>query len=618
MKRHVPQSFLVLSMLFLFSFLGYLNTLNGEFIFDDSVSIEDNLQIKDLTYFNLGVEGFLKEAIRGERPLTYLTFAINYRLSRLAPFSYHLFNLIIHVLNSFLVYLLLLKTLRIQSSGYKDQAHLISFITAIFFSLHPIQTGAVSYITQRAEILCSFFYLLALLFFIRSLADNSLKSHASYLGGIICFILGLGSKEIILTLPFMLFVYWFYFLKDQPGRKLQLMKIGMLALPVMLAIVYRFHAIIKNTTLRIGFKLAFGPYEYFLTQSRVITKYIALLVLPVNQNSDYDFAISHGLLDPPSTLISVIFLLLLLSAVVLLFKRWKIGSFALAWFFIILAPTSSFIPLIDVIFEHRVYLASTGFFLLFSLGLYHALKLVNITQKEKTHLIILTIAVLVIPLIYATTKRNMVWTSRIAFWEDAVHNSPRKARAYLNLGSAYQENGMEEFAVAAYQRATSLAGTEEKPNSMVALALCYAEMGKREEALSELKKTLALATNYSPDLYYVIGTIYEKTKLFDEAIRSYKEALNVNPDFVIARYALAALYVREKSYDDAIIQYKEIIRIDPGSAKTYNKMGVVYAKKGAMDEAEKYILSALKIDPSFSPAIDNLKTIERLRGGKNE
>ncbi len=619
-KRQVLYTYLLLFTVYLFAFLGYLNTLNGEFVFDDVSTIEDNLTIKDFSFFRtLGVADYLNNAIQGNRPLTYFTFAVNYAAGRFDPFGYHVFNFIVHLANILLLYILVYKTLSLPASPYREQAIWISFLTVIFFGLHPIQTGAVSYISQRAEILGSFFYLLALLFFIRGLSDNSLKSNISYLGGIICFFLGLGSKEIIITLPFVLSAYWFYFLKDQPGRRLQLTKLGIVVLPVMVGIFYRIHTIINDTTLRIGFKLQFGPYEYFLTQTRVIAKYIGLLILPINQNSDYDFAISHGFLDPPSTLPSLILLLLLLSAVVLLFKRWKIGSFALVWFFLILAPTSSFIPLIDVIFEHRVYLASAGFFLLFSLGLYHASKIVNIPQKK--YLIILTVAVLLFSLTYITTKRNMVWTSRIAYWEDVVHKSPLKARGYLNLGSAYQERGERDLAVAAYQKATSLAEVKEKPNSMLALALCYAEMGKKEEALSEMKKALVLDPINSPDLQYLVGTVYEKAGLIDEAVKSYKEAINKNSRFVLARYALAVLYERKKSYDDAIMQYKNIIKIDPGSVKTvktYNKIGVLYAKKGAMDEAKNYFLSALKIDPLFSPAIDNLKTIERLRGGKNE
>lgn len=601
----------------LFVFLAYLNTFNGEFVFDDAISVEDNLALKDLSYFkNLGISGYLKNAIDGGRPLTNFTFAVNYMTGGLDPFGYHVINFLIHLANIFLVYILIYKTLKLPASPYQEHAHWISFVAVVFFGLHPIQTGAVSYISQRAEILCAFFYLLGLLFFIRGLADNSLKSHMSFLGGVICFLLGLGSKDIIITLPFVLFAYWFYFLQDHPGRKFQMAKIGLLVLPVFMAAIYRIQTIANDTGGRIGFKLEVGPYEYFLTQLRVITKYISLMILPVNQNADYDFAVSRGFLDPPSTLFSFIFLLLLVSAIVLLFKKWKIGSFALLWFFIILAPTSSFIPLIDVIFEHRVYLPSVGVFLLFSLGLYHALKIVNIPQKEKTYLTILTVVIIVFSLIYSTTKRNIAWTSRISFWEDVVSKSPEKARAYVSLGSAYQEKGLSDFAVAAYSKATSLAEKKEKPNSMLALALLYAEMGKSEEALSELKRALALDPINSPDLHYVIGAVYEKTGFIEEAIKSYKEALNKNPQFVIARYAVGGLYERQKFYDAAIMEYKEIIKTDPKAAQAYNQIGVIYGKKGEMGEAENYFLSALKIDPLFSPAAKNLETVSKLRRQK--
>ncbi len=608
-----------LSVVSLFAFLAYLNTFNGEFIFDDAVSIEDNPAIKDTAYFkNPGLSGYLANAVNGGRPLTHFTFAVNYLTGGFDPFGYHVINFLVHLANIFLVYVFIHKTLNLASSSYKEHAHWISFVAVIFFGLHPMQTGAVSYISQRAEILASFFYLLGLLFFIRGLSDNSLKSHMAYPAGIVCFLLGLGSKDIIITLPFVLAVYWFYFLRGLPGRKIQLAKISLLVLPVFGAAIYRIQNIANDTSGRIGFKLEFGPYEYFLTQLRAITKYISLLVLPVNQNADYDFAVSRGFLDPPSTLFSFVFLLLLVIASGLLFKRWKIGSFALLWFFIILSPTSSVIPLIDVIFEHRVYLASAGAFLLFSLGLYHASEKLNISRKDKTALTALTVFILALALTYSAASRNMVWTSRISFWEDVVSKSPNKARAYVSLGSAYQEKELMDFAVAAYSKATSLAEKEEKPNSMLALALLYAEMGKNEEALSELKKALASAPINSPDLNYVAGVVYEKAGLTEEAEKSFKEALNKNPGFVIARYALGGLYERRKFYDAAIIEYNKIIKTDPASARAFNELGVIYGKKGEMDEAEEYFRAALKIDPLFSPAVKNLKTVSKLKGNGNE
>ncbi|MBI4691128.1 MAG: hypothetical protein HY754_12830 [Nitrospirae bacterium] len=150
-------------MIFLFAFLGYLNIFNGEFIFDDA-SIDNNLAIKDFEYFkNLGIEGYLGNAVNGGRPVVNFTFAINYSIGGLDPFGYHIGNFLIHLANSFLVYILIYKTLQLPVSAYKEDSHWISFLTTIFFSLHPIQTGAVSYIVQRAEILSSFFYLLGLL-----------------------------------------------------------------------------------------------------------------------------------------------------------------------------------------------------------------------------------------------------------------------------------------------------------------------------------------------------------------------------------------------------------------------------------------------------------------------
>jgi len=608
----IRNSILFLSVIALFIFLGYQNILNGEFIFDDMISIEDNLKIRGFDYFkNLGIVEYAIDVVSGTRPVVNLTFAVNYAIGRFNPFGYHIGNIIIHLLNSFLVYIFVYKTLNLTSLQYKKAAGWISFLAAIFFSLHPIQTGAVSYISQRAEILASFFYLLGLLFFVRGLLDASLKSHLSYAAGIICFLLGIGSKDIIITLPVMLFIYWAYFLRDLPNRKDQALKMGLLSIPVLLAIIYRFDSIRNNT--RIGFNLEFSSYEYLLTQLRVIMKYIGLLALPVNQNADYDFAISKGFLNPPTTLISVIFILLLIILIVLLYRKWRIGSFALLWFFVILLPTSSFIPVIDVIFEHRVYLASLGFFLLFSLGLYHGYSALKAREKIRAYAGAFTVILLIASLTYFTAKRNMVWTSRIAYWEDVVHKSPMKARSYVSLGSAYQEKGLIDFAVAAFSKATNLADIKEKPNSILALALLYSEIGDYNKALSEIDRALRLSPINSPDLYYVVGTVYAKAGHIEQAVKSYKEALNRDPWFIIARYALGELYYKTGLYAEAIFEYRAILKIYPGSAKAYNDIGAVYAKQEMFDEAEKNFLLALKAEPNFVSAIKNLKSVAELR-----
>jgi len=602
---------LFLSLISLFVFLSYLNSFNGELVFDDTI-FADNRIIKDFGYFkSLGLNGYLQDAINGSRPVVSYTFAVNYLIGGLEPFGYHLFNALIHLANSFLVYALIYKTLRLPASTYREDAHWIAFLGTIFFSLHPIQTGAVSYVSQRAEILASFFYLLGLLFFIKALLDISLRRHMFYAAGIICFLLGLGSKEIIITLPFTLSVYWFYFLRGLPDKKNQAVRIGFLVFPVLFAIVYRINSLKDNT--RVGFGLDFSPYEYLLTQFRVITKYIRLLILPVHQNFDYDIAISKGFFNPPSTFLSFMFLFVLIAAAVFLYRKWKIGSFAILWFFIILLPTSSIIPIIDVIFEHRVYLASLGFFLLFSLGLYHAFKLMNVPQKIKSYGVIFTAVVLILSLTYSTTKRNMVWISRISFWEDVVRKSPLKARGYINLGSAYEEEGLTDFAAAAYSIATSLSNNIGKPNSMLALALLYARTGKTKEALSEMESAMKLSPIDSPELRYVIGMVYAKTGNNELAIKNYKEALNKDPLFMLARYALVDLYKDKGLHDEAIREYKEIIRIGPRSAEMYNEVGVIYGKKGMFDQAKENFLLALRLDPNYTPSIKNMKTLSDMK-----
>ncbi|MBI4691129.1 MAG: tetratricopeptide repeat protein [Nitrospirae bacterium] len=398
------------------------------------------------------------------------------------------------------------------------------------------------------------------------------------------------------------------------NRKMQTAKIGILLLPTMSMIFYKIYLIRHTPNARIGPGSDFGSYEYLLTQFRVITKYIALLFFPINQNFDYDFAISKGFLSPQSTLFSFIVFLYLMVTVFLLYKRWRLFSFAILWFFIILAPTSGIIPITEVIMEHRVYLASVGFFLLFAIGLYHIYT--SFLRGHESGFAILAILILMMTLTYLTTKRNMVWTNTIAFWEDVVKKSPLNVRPHIALGIAYHEKGFNDLAINEYSKATALADDREKPNSMLALALLYAESGRDKEALLEMDKSLKLNPEKTPDLYYVIGMFYALTGYWEEAVKNYKNALNQNPNFVVARYEMGNLYRVKRLYDNALSEYIEILKIDPNSAKAYNDMGVVYGEIGMFDEAERNYLLALKLNPKFSSAIKNLKTVVELKNEK--
>ncbi len=488
--------------------LAYSNTLDGEFQFDDDISILYNQSIKDPSL--LFQPNFLDSLSQGSRPVIIFTYALNYYIGGFNVFGYHILNLIVHIINGFLIYYLVILTMRssVTSKESQGQAHNIAVLSAAIFLLHPIQTESVSYISQRYESLASLFYLCSLIAYIKARPTHQNTEHRAqntehraqntehraqntehrqkifspksvfwYLTSVICYFLALGSKEIAVTLPVIILLYDFYFLKDRPFLK-RVAGPGIFIVLSLIAGIFILSGFGKGADAGFSVK-AFTPWQYLLTEFRVLTTYIRLLFLPVNQNLDYDFRISRSFFEI-DTALSFVFLLILIIAAIMSYKRWRVGSFFILWFFIILAPTSSIVPVIDVIYEHRVYLASAGFFVIVA----DVLSRLLLSLKEKSiynKISVLGVIILIVLLSVATFQRNKVWETKLSLWEDAARKSPMKARVHNNLGNSYISLGRYLEASEEYKKAVAL--DEDNVGIYFNLALSLDKAGLADQAL---------------------------------------------------------------------------------------------------------------------------------------
>ncbi len=382
-----------------FAFIAYSNSFDSAFHFDDYSSITAQAYIKSL--HNIPYFFYYEGSPLVSRPVTMATFSLNYAIGGLEPLSYHYVNFFIHLANSLLAYALLLLTLK----GRIDEHVNVSFLAALMFAVHPVGTQAVTYIVQRAEILSAFFYLLSLVLFVKASlkkveAKVKIKSFSTstltfYSLSILSAVLAMGSKEISVTLPFMILLYDFFFISDGSVKRLsRSWPIHILLFLSLIPLVYFIGAAQLKTFITTD-SVASPPtssiyagteaitrYEYLLTQFRVIWVYVILLIFPVNQNLDYSFPVSKTILEPVTTLPSLIGIVLLLTSAFFLFKRQRFMSFFIFWFFIVLAPTSTVAALPDVIYEHRVYLSSLGYFAIFAAGIFKAADV--LFNKRKT------------------------------------------------------------------------------------------------------------------------------------------------------------------------------------------------------------------------------------------
>jgi protein O-mannosyl-transferase len=233
------------------------------------------------------------------------------------------------------------------------------------FGVHPIQTESVTYIISRTELIAGFFYLATFLFFIKGATK---KRFSYYIGAFFMALLAMGSKEWAVTLPAMLLLYDFLFLSESSVQPvLSRWKAHLL---VMLSWSWLAYNMSTTKMSGAGFSVVgqnnITPWSYLLTSFNVLWTYIRILIYPIHQNLDYEYQWSRTLFEFP-TIVSFIGHLLVVALCIWLYKKkkWTLIPFGAAWFYITLSPTQSFVPILDIIFEDRVYLPSLGFFIVF-------------------------------------------------------------------------------------------------------------------------------------------------------------------------------------------------------------------------------------------------------------
>lgn len=545
----------ICTTLFSFAFISvmgliiYANSFNVPFIYDDTKIIQHNVYIRDPVAFIRNWE------ITRHRAVADLSFALNYKLNKNGVFGYHLINILIHITNALLVRNLVVTTLSLKKVKKRVRAHKnwLGLLAATIFLVHPLQTGAVTYIVQRYTSLATFWYLLSLSLYVKAVLKNKGKVLLFSLA-FLSAILGIYTKEIVFTLPLAILIYHFYFLKSSKSQIVKII-IGMvfiIGLCVAL-IISRYNIGHLLTTPQIsnnGEEMT--SYTYLLTQFRVIVKYIQLLFLPISQNVEYYFPLSHSLFEPDTGL-SFLFLVGLVVLGIWLYKKERVISFAIAWFFITLSVESSIIPIRHVIFEHRLYLPMVGFSMLFVIGTYCLLRL-NIVRT----FLVVSIVILIFSLL--TIARNSVWHSKLSLWQDALKKSPNITFAQLGVGSALAEEGKYSEAVPYFQKAIEL-----EPENLVikeSLGMVFMKLSQYDKAAEQFEKIIQKSDKF-PQIYYHYGYALIKLGKAKEAEEMWLTSLRYNPQDTNSMNMLMIFYrnsgdkAKEEYYANEIKKIKE-------------------------------------------------------------
>jgi hypothetical protein len=353
---------------------AYSNTFHVPFHFDDRPNITQNpnVQIKVFSWDRIErlIKNTYKESIR---VFSYFTFALNYFFGGFNVFGYHLVNFLIHIASGIFLYVFLLLTFNLPSlkQKYGSVAFKVALFTSLIFISHPIQTQSVTYIVQRMASMAGMFYLLSLVLYIKGRVSTGWP-RIFYFGGMaLSYLLGVFSKENVAILPLFVALYEFYFFQNLDlsprGTKILFALIAVLfVLGIFGFIIWGeryINVIIEGYAYR-----TFTMSERVLTQFRIVLYYVTLLLYPhpSRLNLDYDFPISKTILDPPTTLISILIVAGLIGYSIWTAKRRPVISFCILWYFGNLVIESSIFPL-EMVYEHRLYLPAVGPFILFSL-----------------------------------------------------------------------------------------------------------------------------------------------------------------------------------------------------------------------------------------------------------
>jgi protein O-mannosyl-transferase len=567
---HIIATFL----LFIGVVVTYGHTLNYSFHLDDQVGIiqNQNVRLEKLTLDNI------KHIFYGNRPISNLTFLLNYFFGGIRVRGYHLVNISIHFLNSFLIYIIFFKTLSLlefqeDKLKKKESKGSIALLGALIWSIHPVNTQAVTYIIQRMASLAAFFYLLSLLTYI--LGRQNKRGTALFyfcLSGLSA-LMAFGTKENTLMLPIVILLYDYFFLSrfHFSYSLKKIIGVGIVAGVLVLGVFWIMRTY-QGPTLGLSFIFSgqygagdLDPVLRTMTEWRVIVLYMSLLFFPFpgRLNLDYDMTLSSSLFDPFSTFLSLLFLLLILGFACWNVKKHPLLSFAIFWFFINLAIESTFLKL-DLVYEHRCYVPSIMLFLPVSKLIF---SLEELFAGRFRQIIPVVGVVLVGALVYSTYVRNKVWESEISLWNDVVLKSPFKERDRVYLGVVYLENGKTELAIKNFQAALVL-----NPKDPVA--------------------------------HYNLGNAYQSSRNISDALQEFKEAILLKPDYPEAHFNLANAYFLSNQNDFAIAEFKMFINLNYNlnyfNSQAHTYLGILYMKKGNVSEARKEFEEAVILDPRTS------------------
>jgi len=512
---------------------AYANSFSGPFVFDDFPSVLHNPTIRHLWPIWDALQPPRNGAAVEGRPIANLTLAINYAAGGLKPWGYHAVNLGIHLLAGLALFGLVRQTLKgrgqvakvdLRRGGQLLQPDPLAFAfaVALLWTLHPLQTESVTFISNRAECLMGLFYLLTL--YCLSKGGRPSPTPSLWLGlSVASCLLGMATKEVMVSAPLVVLLYDRTFLAGSFREAWCRRRAYYLCLAATWILLGSLVASMGGSRGKAaGFDSFITPWSYALTQCKAVVHYLTLAFWPRSLVFDYGFSVVNA---PGEVVVQALILFVLLAATLLSLRFRPALGFLGAWFFLILAPSSSILPLTSqTMAEHRMYLPLAAVIALavgVAWGQVAKLDLRRGRQVLQSGPILVVVAVLAVGLGFATHRRNEVYQSEVGLWGDTARKCPDSIRAHFNLGMAYDEAGRRPDGRDEYFKVVLL--DPFNADAHFRLADDLAIEGRMGEAIAHFQEA-AFLKPANPEIHRNYGNALEAVGRGNEAAAQFAEA----------------------------------------------------------------------------------------------
>jgi protein O-mannosyl-transferase len=595
----------------------YSRAADAPFIFDDIGSVVRNGSIVKLwpLVSSTNQPGPLnprKGISTAGRPLVNLTFAIDYSLCQLDPRCYRVFNIVVHVCSAVLLGAIVGRTLRLPyfNARFGIASEPLSWIVAVLWALHPLQTETVVYITQRTELLVGFFYLGTMYCSLRYLtaASRAARNVWLVLAAMAC-ILGMASKEVMVSAPVMVLLFERTFLRRTFREAAQN------SWPLYMAFLFGYGLLLYLNidgprTSSAGFHSDVPAIYWWLTQTKVLVLYLKLAIWPWPLLIHYEMPYLTSVADAWRWLLPVI--LLAAATMILLWRRAAIG-FLGAWIFAILSPTL-LVPIItEVAAERRMYLplaalvtaAVAGGFVLIDWLRISKVGLSVWRNSALSSIALVTVTAIAIAITYSIIDAHRLadYRDEVALWSETLAYEPGDYLVHNNLGLAWFNAGDTQKAMDHYREAARLNPDDAEAYNNMGNA--FVAQNKLQAAIEFYLRAIAVASDYA-DAHNNLGNAFSQTGQIQKAIKQYQAALRLDPGLAVTHHNLGNLLAQTGRLHEAIEQYQQALQLNDQIAMSHNNLALVLVEVGQIADAIEHYSQAIALNPGFSDTHNNL------------